>query len=62
MDDLASTVINATGPKAHYRLAQIMPSLVRHLHELIREVNLTVGEFEMGVKLVGTSIPFSYLG
>jgi hypothetical protein len=45
-------VIGATGPNAHPRLAQIMPALVRHLHDFAREVNLTVAEWSAGVELV----------
>lgn len=45
-------VIAATGPHAHPRLAQIMPSLVRHLHDFAREVNLTVAEWSAAVDLV----------
>ncbi|RYP80083.1 hypothetical protein DL769_002657 [Monosporascus sp. CRB-8-3] len=44
-------VIAATGPGAHPRLAQIMPSLVRHLHDFAREVDLTVDEWAAGVEL-----------
>lgn len=47
-----ASVIAATGPKANPRLATIMPSLLRHLHEFAREVNLTVSEWTAGVELV----------
>ncbi|RYO88118.1 hypothetical protein DL766_000677 [Monosporascus sp. MC13-8B] len=45
-------VIAATGPGAHPRLARIMPSLVRHLHDFAREVDLTVDEWAAGVELI----------
>ncbi|KAK6078564.1 Catechol 1,2-dioxygenase 1 [Seiridium cupressi] len=45
-------VIAATGPNANPRLAQIMPSLLRHLHDFAREVNLTVAEWTAGVELI----------
>ena len=45
-------VIAATGPNANKRLAEIMPSLLRHLHDFAREVNLTVAELTAGVELV----------
>ncbi len=48
-------VIAATGPKANARLAQIMPSLLRHLHDFAREVDLTVAEWMLGVELVRPS-------
>jgi catechol 1,2-dioxygenase len=45
-------VIAATGPNANRRLAEVMPSLVRHLHAFAREVNLTVGEWSAAVEFV----------
>ncbi|OIW33449.1 aromatic compound dioxygenase [Coniochaeta ligniaria NRRL 30616] len=45
-------VIAATGPKANARLAEIMPSLVRHLHDFARESNLTVAEWIAGVEFI----------
>jgi len=45
-------VIAATGPNAHPRLKEIIPSLVRHLHDFAREVKLTVGEWEAAVEFV----------
>lgn len=50
--DFTDKVIAATGPNAHKRLAEVMPSLVRHLHDFAREVNLTVDEWMAGVMLV----------
>lgn len=38
-------VINATGPKAHPRLAQLVASLTQHLHDFARENDLTVAEW-----------------
>lgn len=49
-------VIAATGPKANPRLKQIMPSLLRHLHDFAREVDLTVAEWTVGVDLVSFDI------
>lgn len=46
------SVIAATGPNANPRLAQIMPSLVKHLHDFAREVDLTVEEWMAGVEMV----------
>ncbi len=45
-------VIAATGPNANRRLARIMPSLVRHLHDFAREVDLTFEEWMAGVDMV----------
>lgn len=50
--DFTSRVIAATGPNANPRLAQIMPSLLRHLHDFAREVDLTVAEWMTGVQIV----------
>ncbi|GJC86661.1 catechol 1,2-dioxygenase [Colletotrichum liriopes] len=49
-------VIAATGPHANPRLAQVMPSLLRHLHDFAREVDLTVGEWMAGVQMVGAGV------
>lgn len=45
-------VIAATGPKAHTRLKEIMPALIRHVHDFAREVNLTTDEYMAGVTLL----------
>ena len=45
-------VIAATGPEAHPRLAEIMPFLLRHLHDFAREVDLTVAEWSAAVDFV----------
>lgn len=50
--DFTAKVIAATGPNANPRLAQIMPSLLRHLHDFAREVDLTVAEWMAGVQIV----------
>lgn len=50
--EFTDQVVAATGPKANPRLAQIMPSLVRHLHDFAREVDLTVAEWTAGVDMV----------
>ncbi|KAH6694067.1 dioxygenase [Plectosphaerella plurivora] len=50
--DFTAKVIAATGPSAHPRLAKIMPSLLRHLHDFAREVHLTAGEWMAAVELI----------
>jgi len=59
------SVIAATGKGANPRLKQIMPALLRHLHDFAREVDLTVAEWTAGVEMVssmptisGSSGPF----
>lgn len=46
------SVINAVGPKAHPRLAQIMNSLTRHLHDWMRENEINLEEYMAGIDLV----------
>lgn len=53
--DFTARVIAATGKNANPRLAEIMPSLLRHMHDFVREVNLTVDEWMAGVQLVSPS-------
>ncbi|KAI1432731.1 Intradiol ring-cleavage dioxygenase [Xylaria sp. CBS 124048] len=45
-------VIAATGRHAHPRLKQIMPALLRHMHDFAREVDLTVAEWMAGVEMI----------
>ncbi|KAI1426201.1 Intradiol ring-cleavage dioxygenase [Xylaria sp. FL1777] len=45
-------VIAATGRAANPRLKQIMPALLRHMHDFAREVDLTVAEWMAGVEMV----------
>lgn len=54
------SVIAATGPKANARLAQVMPSLLRHLHDFARENEITVDEWTAAVEMVCLS--FSLAG
>jgi catechol 1,2-dioxygenase len=54
--NFTDAVIAATGPNANPRLVQIMPSLIRHLHDFAREVDLTVAEWAAGVDLVRVSL------
>ncbi|KAL1843813.1 hypothetical protein VTJ49DRAFT_7523 [Mycothermus thermophilus] len=49
---ITDSVIAATGPNANRRLAQIMPSLVRHLHDFAREVDLTVAEWTAAIEFL----------
>lgn len=45
-------VIKATGPKANPRLKEVMPNLLRHLHDFCRESKITVDEWMAAVELV----------
>ncbi|KAH7037782.1 Intradiol ring-cleavage dioxygenase [Microdochium trichocladiopsis] len=48
-------VVAATGPQAHPRMAEIMPSLLRHLHDFAREVNLTAAEWTAAVDFINAA-------
>jgi len=46
------SVIAATGSGTSARLKEIMPVLIRHVHDFAREVNLTTDEYLAGVQLI----------
>ena len=46
------SVIAAMGPKTGSRPREIMTSLIRHLHDFAREVELTVEEWQAGVRFI----------
>ena len=50
--EFTASVIGATGPKANPRVAQVLHSLITHLHDFAREVDLTVDEWMMGVNMI----------
>lgn len=45
-------VINSMGPKTSPRLREVMTSLIRHVHDFAREVDLTVDEWMAGVNMI----------
>lgn len=45
-------VINSMGPKTSPRLREVMTSLIRHVHDFAREVDLTVDEWMAGVQMI----------
>ncbi|PNS20063.1 hypothetical protein CAC42_5513 [Sphaceloma murrayae] len=45
-------VINATGPKANPRARQVIGGLIQHLHDWLRENEVTVEEWMAGVDLI----------
>ncbi|KAK5310786.1 hypothetical protein LTR93_011941 [Exophiala xenobiotica] len=45
-------VIDAMGPKTSPRMREVIASLITHLHEFARDVELTVDEWMAGVKLL----------
>lgn len=50
--NFTQSVIDAMGPKTDERLRFVMSSLIRHLHDFTREVELTVDEWMAGVKFI----------
>ena len=57
--NFTSHVISAIGPKTDPRLRKVMTSLIRHVHDFAREVDLTVDEWMAGVDMInraGTTV------
>lgn len=52
--NFTQTVIDAIGPGATPRTRQVMTSLIRHVHDFAREVELTIDEWMMGVEFLNT--------
>jgi catechol 1,2-dioxygenase len=50
--DFTANVLKATGPNTNPRIAKVVGSLVSHLHDFAREVDLTVEEWMMGVNMI----------
>lgn len=48
------TVINTTGDKASPRVKEIFTSLFTHLHDFVREVELTPDEWMAGVHFMNS--------
>jgi Catechol dioxygenase N terminus len=45
-------VIDTIGPRANPRLREIMVSLIRHMHDFVRETELTLEELLAGLEVV----------
>lgn len=50
--NFTKNVIDAMGPKTSPRMREVMTSLIQHLHDFAREVELTVDEWSEGVALI----------
>lgn len=59
--NFTDSVINAVGPKANARLAKIMNSLTRHLHDWMRENEITLDEYMTGIDLVSSSLDMALI-
>jgi len=54
-------VINATGPEAEPRARKVIGSLIQHLHDFLRENEVTVDEWMKAVEFVSSSQGLSAL-
>ncbi|KAF2101232.1 aromatic compound dioxygenase [Rhizodiscina lignyota] len=52
--DFTKSVIDATGPKANPRLKKVFGSLVQHLHDFLRENEVTLDEFFTAIEMVNS--------
>jgi len=52
--NFTQSVIDAMGPKTDPRTREIMASLIRHLHDFTREVELTIDEWMAGVAFINS--------
>jgi catechol 1,2-dioxygenase len=50
--NFTQSVIDSMGPKTSPRMREVMQSLIPHLHDFAREVELTVDEWMEGVQLL----------
>lgn len=50
--DFTQSVVDAMGPNTSPRLREIMTCLIPHLHDFVREVQLTTDEWMAGVQLL----------
>jgi catechol 1,2-dioxygenase len=50
--DFTSHVIQAMGPNTTPRMRTVLTSLIQHVHDFAREVNLTTEEWLAGVELI----------
>ncbi|KAK2595289.1 hypothetical protein QQS21_007004 [Conoideocrella luteorostrata] len=50
--EFTQNVIDSMGPKTSPRLREVMTSLIKHVHDFAREVQLTTDEWMAGVQLI----------
>jgi catechol 1,2-dioxygenase len=51
---LTPRVVNAMGPKTPARSRQVLSSLISHLHDFARDVDLTWDEWFVGIKFLNS--------
>jgi hypothetical protein len=50
--NFTQNVINAIGPKTDDRTRLVMSTLIRHIHDFAREIELTIDEWMMGTRFL----------
>ncbi len=53
--EFTDTVIQSMGPKTDLRMREIMGSLIQHLHDFAREVQLTADEWLLGIEFINAA-------
>lgn len=53
--EFTQKVVESIGPNANPRLREVMTSLIHHIHDFAREVQLTTDEWMTGVQLINAS-------
>lgn len=54
LGDITQQVVDSFGPNTDPRFRVIMTSLIRHLHDFAREVNLQYDEWMTGVRFMNS--------
>jgi hypothetical protein len=52
--NFTQSVIDLIGPRASPRIRQVFTSLIRHVHDFAREVDLTTDEWVLGVEFLNS--------
>lgn len=50
--EFTRNVVESMGPNTTPRIREVMGSLIKHVHDFAREVNLTTDEWMAGVQLI----------
>lgn len=50
--EFTQSVIDSMGPQTSPRLREVMGSLIKHIHDFAREVQLTTDEWMAGVQMI----------
>lgn len=52
--NFTNMVVDAMGPNTEPRTREVLGSLIRHIHDFAREVELTIDEWMLGVNFINT--------